>query len=418
MKPPSLFRQQVLDKKRASRLEGEIEVSVGIGWHMITLFFCFIVLGIIVFVLEADFSKKESTIGLLAPEAGLVKVFALKPGEVKTLLVKEGQKVMAGQKLALIEVDPVMEGGAVMANIELSTLDQRVRETQDQIEIQEQHFHLADDTLRLKEENLKTQIQALTKSLDLQKGAIALVEKDVASARSLAAKGYLPRLELNKRENELQSEKIKLQTLELDLTQRQEQLIATQSDLAKLPMDKGMELSQLRSHLSELAQQKAGAQSRHSYEVLAPIAGTIDLIQAGIGQQISANLPMMAILPEGAALRAELFVPSRAIAYVQPGQEVRIAFDAFPYLRFGFAKAKINKVSYTLLAPTEIPPPLSAKEPVYRVEASLQQQEMHAFEKRFTLRPGMSLAADVILEKHSLATWIWRSAQESWNKPR
>lgn len=62
----------------------------------------------------------------------------------------------------------------------------------------------------------------------------------------------------------------------------------------------------------------------------APIAGRVTALTARVGQPPSPQSQLMAIAPIGAKLRAELAVPSAAISFVKPGQEVRLTIDAFP----------------------------------------------------------------------------------------
>ena len=58
-------------------------------------------------------------------------------------------------------------------------------------------------------------------------------------------------------------------------------------------------------------------------------------LQASLGQAVDPAKPLMTLTPRGGALRAELYVPSRAIGFVKTGQRVRLLYDAFPYQKFG-----------------------------------------------------------------------------------
>jgi len=114
----------------------------------------------------------------------------------------------------------------------------------------------------------------------------------------------------------------------------------------------------------------------------------------------------MTLTPEGGGLRAELYVPSRAIRFVKPGQRVRLLYDAFPYQKFGPAWGEVREVSATVLAPAEVTAAVPVQEPVYRVTAKLDAQFMRAFGAETPLAAGMALTADVILEERSFAEWL------------
>jgi len=110
-------------------------------------------------------------------------------------------------------------------------------------------------------------------------------------------------------------------------------------------------------------------------------------------------------------LQAELFVPSRAIGFVKPGQPVRILYDAFPYQHFGTYRGEIVDVSQTILTGTDAGAPFKLSEPAYRVVASLERSDIDADGKRIALQPDMLLKADIILERRSLMSWLTRPLQ-------
>ena len=51
--------------------------------------------------------------------------------------------------------------------------------------------------------------------------------------------------------------------------------------------------------------------------------------------------------------------------------------------------------------------PLSAREPVYRVDVKLDTQSVAALGQEYALRPGMLVNADLLLEKRTLLEWIF-----------
>lgn len=50
--------------------------------------------------------------------------------------------------------------------------------------------------------------------------------------------------------------------------------------------------------------------------------------------------------------------------------------------------------------------PLQIDEPVYKVKAKLQMQSVDAFGENVSLQPGMTLTANIILERQSFLDWI------------
>jgi membrane fusion protein len=123
------------------------------------------------------------------------------------------------------------------------------------------------------------------------------------------------------------------------------------------------------------------------------------------GQSADLQRLQLEIIPPEAVLRAELFVPARAIGFVKTGQPVRILYDAFPYQHFGTYRGEVVKVSQTLLTSTDAGGPIKLNEPAYRVTAALERPDIDAYGKKVVLQPDMLLKADIILERRSLMSW-------------
>jgi membrane fusion protein len=129
-------------------------------------------------------------------------------------------------------------------------------------------------------------------------------------------------------------------------------------------------------------------------------------LQATPGQNADPQRLQLEIIPKDAVLRAELFVPARAIGFVRAGQPVRILYDAFPYQHFGTYRGEVVKVSQTILTSTDAGGPIKLTEPAYRVTAALERPDIDAYGKKVVLQPDMLLKADIILERRSLMSWL------------
>ena len=116
---------------------------------------------------------------------------------------------------------------------------------------------------------------------------------------------------------------------------------------------------------------------RNAYIVRAPIGGRISLLQASVGQVADPRRLQMQIVPSDSPLQAELFIPARAIGFVEVGQDVRLLFDAFPYQRFGTYHGRITKVSQTVLLASDVASPIELKEPAYTATVALDRAGYH-----------------------------------------
>ncbi|SEA43831.1 HlyD family efflux transporter periplasmic adaptor subunit [Alkalimonas amylolytica] len=162
---------------------------------------------------------------------------------------------------------------------------------------------------------------------------------------------------------------------------------------------------------SQLEQQKVELDARGQLLITAPISGRITNLVADIGASLTSQLPFLTILPENAELRAVLLVPTRAYGFVQPGQDTRIRFDAFPYQRFGLYDGEVIRTAQAIVLPGEVDMPVAVQEPVYRVEVALAAQEIRAYGNSVPLQSGMLLSADIVLEQRSRS---FQQTRSSW----
>jgi membrane fusion protein len=94
------------------------------------------------------------------------------------------------------------------------------------------------------------------------------------------------------------------------------------------------------------------------------------------------------------------------MARISPGLEVRIFYDAFPHRRYGVAKGTVVSVSDTVFQPEEIPSALLLEEAAYRATVRLEAQTIEAFGLSHGLRGGMTLRAEIILERQNFLQWL------------
>jgi membrane fusion protein len=145
---------------------------------------------------------------------------------------------------------------------------------------------------------------------------------------------------------------------------------------------------------------------RRSININAPISGKVTALRAIVGASVGTQLPLLTMLPAGGKLEAHLFVPTRAIGFAEIGQEVRLLYDAFDYRHFGVHVGTISQISSSVFSPAEVQAGLQLTEPTYRVTVKIARQQVAANGQQFTLQAGMSLRADIVLEKRTLINWL------------
>ena len=129
-------------------------------------------------------------------------------------------------------------------------------------------------------------------------------------------------------------------------------------------------------------------------------------LAAGVGRAVNASRPVMVIVPQDAELVAELYAPTRAVGFVEPGKETRLLYDAFPYQRFGSFGGKVDNISRIAVDPRETEIPFPFEEPVYRIKVKLDRQAIRASGEQNPLQAGMTLQANIVLERQTFLAWL------------
>ena len=207
--------------------------------------------------------------------------------------------------------------------------------------------------------------------------------------------------------DEVTDQEIKLQALKRTRSQVDRDLSAARMEEPSIQLRSSGQVDQVARQLSELQESLAGAEARRETVIKAPVSGTVTNIAVVQGQSVPADTPLATVLPKGSGLHVELLVPSRAIGFIQKGQQVVLRYEAFPHERFGQYKGVVTEIGRNVWSPGEKIGPLTVKEPVYRVDVKLERQSVAALGTEIALRPGMLVNADILLERRTLLEWLF-----------
>jgi membrane fusion protein len=251
---------------------------------------------------------------------------------------------------------------------------------------------------------LAAEVSQLRSQIDLQKDLVGSAQKDLERARPVAERGFISKRDMQVREEALLSRKQGLSQLNQQLAAKQSAWAEAERSGAEVGAQARAQSANLAASRAEVAQQAANTVGARSYALSAPIAGRVTALTARVGQPASTQTPLMTIVPRGAVLRAQLSVPSSAIGFVQPGQGVRLAVDAFPYQRFGTVTGKVLTVAASTVNSAG---PNGTVVPVYPVTIALDQTALSAYGRPAPLVSGMTLTARIVIGKQSLLQWLF-----------
>jgi membrane fusion protein len=402
----SLFRQEAVDFQRHTRQWGQVALLQPLSSKVMTWFIAVTIALVINFLFLGQYSRKETVVGYLTPTSGTSKIFVPQQGTIKAIHVNEGQEVRQGQTLLTVDTDQIAANGLDVNATMLDTLRSQKDLLTGQIAAEEHRIKSERERLTTLIDGLQIEIAQLEAQLKIQGERIRVEEEFVASAAELRKQGYMADGDFKRRKVVFLEQKQNLNSLNQQLAARQNQLTETRYSLRELPTVMAGKIQTLRSELATTEQRIVEISGRRAYVIRAPATGRISMLQATVGQFADPRRLQMEIVPNESVLQAELFVPTRAIGFVQPGQEVRILYEAFPYQQFGTYSGRVVKVSQTILTKSDTFGPIELKEPAYRVTTRLDRPDIDAFGKTIPLQADMLLRADIILEKRSLISWL------------
>jgi membrane fusion protein len=399
----TLFRKEALEY-RADRLHGEISLALPLSWQIIGFTLLGALAAALLLLSLATYARVETVRGAVALDRGVAPVVPTRPGIVTAVKVRDGQRVSAGAPLVEIRAEESLAAGGTGPARVLEALDRQ------EAELARQGGDLgsaaAAERHRISAEirGLAGELQSLDRQMDVQRDLVASAQKEVDLVQEVARRGYISRRDLLAREEILLSRRQRMAQLEELRSGKTSALAEAQWRIAQTRAEAGARKAGLSSTRAELAQKRAETQAGRGYSLTAPLSGRVTALTARPGQALGGQERLMSILPDGAVPRAELHVPTSAAGFLQVGQEVRVAVDAFPYQRFGTVPGRIAAIS-TATVPAK--DEAGTEMPAYLVSVALDRPWVSAFGKRQPLLPGMRLTARIVTDERTLFEWLF-----------
>jgi membrane fusion protein len=250
-------------------------------------------------------------------------------------------------------------------------------------------------------------------SLTLQR--VALAQKSLLRFQQMALEGFVSNVQAQTKQEELIDLQARLENQLRNTSTLQRELQSNQAERLNLDPQLRIELGQIDRAMASLQQESVENESRKSSRILAPHAGALSTLHVLEGATLHAGQTIASLLPQSQSLLAHLYAPTRTAGFIQPGQSVWMRLAAYPYQKFGLAKGTVMAVSGTPIAPQDLPhgqgtallASAQSNEPLYRVQVQLESQQVFAYGEPYSLRPGMSLEADVVQDMRGIWEWLF-----------
>ncbi len=380
----------------------------------------------------ASIAETIAVPGKLEPSSSVKEVDSPVPGVVEEVLVKEGQAVTRGQPLIRFDLSKPRSELAAAESIRERLLNENLvaratlgEQTATAGLTANQRRQLRDRARELSS-RLEAAREELAKSvtrLDGYRDSLRIYTDIERRYQSLVSEGAVSEVQLLEARNKMQDLRSSVAEEEREIARLRSQLVNTGSGTdVELRTTIEANLRQI----SELDAQIRQARLQIQYGVLtAPSDGVVFDIEASSGSVVGANetTPLLKVVPQE-SLRAKVYLPNKAIGFVQVGQTADISIETFPANDFGYVPAKVERIGSDALTPEEQTKVLGTQVEGlhFPVILKLGRQSLPLPDSSSVpLQAGMALTADIKLRERkviSLLTGLFEDQRRNLQRLR
>ncbi len=399
-----LFRPEAVEAQRQLGL-GVVQLVRPPALRWVTAGVVLVALALAAFLALAQYTRKTTTNGVVVPDRGLIRLVPAVAGTVVERRVAEGQLVRAGDILFVLALERPLLAAEAQAQVRRS-LDDRRRSLAETARAQQALTETQRAALDRRVSALEGELAQIDIESGLQKQRLAMAEQSLARLQALQADQFISAAQAQAKSEEVLGLRAAAQGLARQRAALLRERAGLDGERRALPLVASAAAGGLERDLAQANRDAAEQDAEQRLVVRAPQSGTVSTVLAEPGQSVSPASALATVVPEGAVLQAQLYAPSSAIGFVQPGQPVRLRFEAFPYQKFGQQPARVVQVSRTPLAASELaalalPALGNGSEPMFRITVALDGPPVAA------LAAGMRLQADVLLDRRRLIEWLF-----------
>ena len=392
-----LFRQEVIEAGR-DRLAGTVVAATPPNSRLYAGLLMLVALAIVAVLIFGEYASRTQVKGIVSYDAGFARVYPNAPAEIRQVHVRSGVQVAAGDPLVTISLAQG-RGGIAGQMAELQRQDEALARQQELTSVlgTSESQALADQRA-----SLIASIASLERQRSLAEGQISIAEAGTRRALRLAAEGAGSQRQVEESRAATLARRAEVESIQERIITQRETLRAIAGQIAQRGIQSSRGQSEVAAQRAVLAEQRAALLRTDRLTLTAPVSGRVGDVSAQVGQRARPDASLVTIVPRGSRMEVWLYAPSRALGFVDPGQDVRLLFDAFPFQKYGSGRGTVTEVSSVPIEPGAIDPALQIQEPVFRIRVAIDEVAPRVRGAETRLRPGMTLTANLVLERRRL----------------
>jgi membrane fusion protein len=322
------------------------------------------------------------------------------------LRVKEGQTVKRGDIIAVLNLERATAAGGVQAEFSKQISARRNSLLQD-IEKAETLYQEQVRALKQRLHSMRTELAQIESGYRLQQERIRIGDVILGKQRSLHENKFISDFAFQQKEQERLAELATLENIKRNRTNLMRDIGIVESEIKTTPIRQENERSGMDRNLAAIEQDRIENESRRELHLVAPQSGVVAALAADIGKLAIVGQPLLSIIPAGAHLQADVYVPARAIGFIREGSKALLQYQAYPYQKFGSHEGRVVKIARTAVTAIELPFPAPQGELFYVTTIDLSKQTVTAYGQEAKLNSGMMLDANILLDRRTLFEWVF-----------
>lgn len=394
-----------------------------------------LLIGVVIAILWLVIGRVDivaSAHGKIIPADAVKLVQPAETGVVRAILVTDNQHVRRGQ--ALVVLDPTVSAAeAAQAREALQTAEldaARSRAVLSALDGRGLRFAAPDgtppDVIDVQKELAQAELDNIrgavaSRSGDMQAATAARAEASVQAAKltetlplldvqidayeKLLAKGFVSRLRvIEMRRQRLAAEKDRDTALET-MRKAAAQMRAASGSLEQASAEARVQvlqnLAKAEAEASLRREELNKAIQKSSFQTLSsPVEGTVTQLSVHtVGGVVEAAKPIMAIVPAGGPLVAEVKILNKDIGFVRVGQPVAVKLAAFPFTRYGTVPGRVDSLSSDAMQDEKLGL-------VYVGRIAIGRSMVQRGGDAVPLTPGMEVTADIRTGRRTIMSYM------------
>lgn len=398
--------------------------------RMVTLGICAMTSVVLLFACFAKMDIVVSAQGKVIPAGKSKVVQPLESGVVRSVLVRDGQSVHAGD--VLIELDPTSTGAdrdrvqreywEAQADVlrtsaqlagkrvfmppvgmpaDIATNQQAILQSRDA----EQRAKMA--SLDADMNKRRADVEAIQTHVTQLSSSVPLIEQKFKMREDLARTGHIAqtsvidsKLELINAEKELSVQGSRLKESRANYQAAVEQ---RSQALAEFKTRTSIELVEAMKKRDAAQQEFIKANQRWSQQSLkAPIDGVVQqLAVTTVGGVVTAAQPLLTVVPENSPLEIEAQVMNRDVGHLRVGQRVINKIETYDFTRYGYIEGEVLWVGTDAMQD-----PKSGLVYPVRIKLSQTQTPNSVNGRLGVVTPGMNVTADIRTDERHMIEYV------------